>query len=203
MRGRLRVCVDMDDTMADTMGEHIARYNAQYGLNVRKADLTGKKLWEHVPKAHQPDLVRYMRSDDFFEDLDVLPGAPEVLERLQEHYDIFIATAAMEVPTSFTAKFRWLQRHFPFIHYRKYVYCGDKSILYADYLIDDMPFYLDSFRGQGILFSSPHNMKVKGYPRVGNWHEVEQYLLPDGKPREYEKKSASGLKSLFSKNQRS
>jgi 5'(3')-deoxyribonucleotidase len=174
----MRVCVDMDDTLADTMGEHIARYNADKGLSVTKADLHGKMLWEYVPREHQPDLWRYMRSDDFFADLGVLPWAQEVLQRLQQHYDIYIATAAMEVPNSFKAKFDWLQRHFPFIHYRNYVYCGDKSILRADYLIDDMPRYLKAFTGQGILFSAPHNAMVTEYPRVENWLEVEQYLLP-------------------------
>jgi len=89
----------------------------------------------------------------------------------------------MEVPTSFTSKFRWLQRHFPFIHYRNYVYCGDKSILRADYLIDDLPRYLKSFHGQGLLFSAPHNATVVGFPRVENWREVEEYLLPDGRVR--------------------
>jgi 5'(3')-deoxyribonucleotidase len=180
---RPRICVDMDDTMADTVAEHIARYNAEYGLNITKSDLHGKLLWDHVPKAHQPDLIRYMRSDDFFDDLGVMPDAQVVLERLQQYYDIYIATAAMEVPNSFTSKFRWLQRHFPFIHYRNFVYCGDKSILRADYLIDDMPRYLKSFHGQGILFSAPHNATVVGYPRVENWREVEDYLLPDGKIR--------------------
>ncbi|HEY0308748.1 MAG TPA: 5'-3'-deoxyribonucleotidase [Acidobacteriaceae bacterium] len=177
---RPRVCVDMDDTMADTMGEHIARYNAEHGLCVTKDDLQGKWLWDHVPKEHQQDLMRIMCAEDFFEDLDVLPDAPAVLQRLQEHYDIFIATAAMEVPSSFASKFRWLKRHFPFLPYRHFVFCGDKSILRAEYLIDDMPRYLKAFDGQGILFSAPHNVGATGFPRVENWLEVEEYLLPGG-----------------------
>jgi 5'(3')-deoxyribonucleotidase len=181
---RKRVCVDMDDTMADTMAEHIARYNAEHGLCVTKEDLYGKWLWDLVPKEHQPDLMRIMCAEDFFENLDVLPDCAEVLQRLQEHYDIFIATAAMEVPSSFASKFRWLKRHFPFLPYRNFVFCGDKSILRAEYLIDDMPRYLKTFEGQGILFSAPHNALVTGFPRVENWLEVEKYLLPDGVPRQ-------------------
>ena len=180
---KLRICVDMDDTMADTVGEHLARYNAEYGLGVTKADLKGKWLWDHVQEEHRPSLLEYMRSDDFFEELGVMPDAARVLERLQEHYEIFIATAAMEFPNSFASKFRWLQKNFPFISYRNYVYCGDKSILRADYLIDDMPRYLQTFQGQGVLFSSPHNALVTGYPRVENWVEVGEYFLPGGKAR--------------------
>jgi len=182
-----RICVDMDDTMADTVGEHLARYNAEHGLRVTKDDLHGKWLWDHVPVAHREALIGYMRSDDFFEELGVLPDCVRVMERLQEHYEIFVATAAMEFPNSFASKFRWLQKNFPFISYRNYVYCGDKSILHADYLIDDMPRYLQMFRGQGVLFSSPHNALATGYPRVENWREVEEYFLPDGVPRRNEK----------------
>jgi 5'(3')-deoxyribonucleotidase len=178
-----RICVDMDDTMADTLGEHIARYNAEFAANVCKADLHGKWLWEHVPEARRASLHDSMRSDGFFEDLDVLPDCARVMERLHEHYEIFVATAAMSVPTSFASKYRWLQRHFPFIPYERYVYCGDKSILLADYLVDDQPRFLARFSGHGVLFTAGHNVRETAYPRVENWLEVEQYFLPDGKAR--------------------
>ena len=57
------------------------------------------------------------------------------------------------------------------------VYCGDKSILRADYLIDDNPRQLRRFQGEGILYTSPHNMNVKGFKRVNDWLEVEQLFL--------------------------
>jgi len=173
----------MDDTMADTVGEHLVRYNAEHGVSVSKKDLHGKWLWDHVPEEHRAALEVYLRSDDFFEELDVFPGCVRVMQRLQEHYEVFIATAAMEFPNSFASKFRWLQKNFPFISYRNYVYCGDKSILHADYLIDDMPRYLQMFSGQGVLFSAPHNALATGFPRVESWVEVEKYFLPDGKAR--------------------
>ncbi len=67
------------------------------------------------------------------------PTPQRVLERLQSRYEIFIASAAMEVPTSFVAKYDWLAEHFPFIPTSHIVFCGDKSILRADYLciLDD------------------------------------------------------------------
>jgi 5'(3')-deoxyribonucleotidase len=56
------------------------------------------------------------------------------------------------------------------------VFCGNKSILRADYLIDDLPRNLERFEGQGILYSAPHNLSVPGYVRVENWHEVATYF---------------------------
>ena len=63
----------------------------------------------------------------------------------------------MDVPCSFDAKFRWLQRHFPFIPPSHIVFCGDKSIVDADYLIDDRSRHFTRFKGEPLLFSAPHN----------------------------------------------
>jgi 5'(3')-deoxyribonucleotidase len=122
-------------------------------------------------------LEAYLRSEDFFDVLAVMPESQRVLRRLQMNYEVFIATAAMEVPTSFQAKYRWLAKHFSFIPASHIVYCGDKSILRADYLIDDNPRQLRRFKGEGILYSSPHNVGVTGYKRVNDWLEVEQMFL--------------------------
>ncbi len=106
-----------------------------------------------------------------------MPDAQRVIERLQSRYEVFIATAAMEVPNSFTAKFLWLERHFPFIPPSHIVFCGDKGIIRADYLIDDNPRQLKRFQGEGILFDSHHNGHITGYKRVHNWLDVEKLFL--------------------------
>lgn len=172
-----RICVDMDEVMADALGEHLLRYNKYYGERITTADLAGKWLWDVVSTDRHAILDSQLRSEDFFEVLEVMPESQRVMRRLQMKYEVFIATAAMEVPTSFQQKYRWLERHFPFIPSSHIVYCGDKGILRADYLIDDNPRQLRRFQGEGILFSSPHNAGVKGYRRVKDWLEVEDLFL--------------------------
>jgi 5'-nucleotidase len=177
-----RICVDMDEVMADAIAEHLLRYNRDYQGNITKDDLRGKRFWQVVPPVHHPILDEYLRTEDFFEVLEVMPDAQRVLADLQRHYEIFIATAAMEVPTSFNAKYRWLERYFPFIPHTHIVFCGDKSILLADYLIDDNPRQLARFTGEGILYDAPHNEAITGYRRVKNWLEIEELFLGVGKP---------------------
>jgi 5'(3')-deoxyribonucleotidase len=167
----------MDEVMADALGEHLLRYNKHYGERLTTDDLAGKWLWEVVSTDRHSVLDSYLRSEDFFEVLEVMPESQRVMRRLQTKYEVFIATAAMEVPTSFQQKYRWLAKHFPFISSSNIVYCGDKSILRADYLIDDNPRQLRLFEGVGILFTSPHNLRVKGYKRVKDWLEVEELFL--------------------------
>ena len=177
MSTRKRICVDMDEVMADAVAEHLIRYNRDHNVNLTKEDLRGKRFWQVVPERHHAILDDYLRAEDFFEDLDVMPDAPRVLAELQRHFEIFIASAAMEVPTSFNAKYRWLERHFPFIPHTHIVFCGDKSILLADYLIDDNPRQLELFSGTGILYDAPHNIAITNYTRVRNWQEIETLFL--------------------------
>jgi 5'(3')-deoxyribonucleotidase len=185
---RKTIAVDMDEVIADALSEHLLRYNQDFPNQLTLADLHGRWLWDAVPPARVRDLERYMLSPDFFRVLQVMPDAQRVLRRLQAHYDVFIASAAMEVPSSFTAKYQWLVEHFPFIPTSHIVFCGDKSILRADFLIDDNPRQLRLFQGEtpgngacareGILYTSPANVAITGYRRVNNWQDVEDLFLP-------------------------
>jgi len=171
-----RICVDMDEVMADTLAEHLRRYNQEFDEDVTLDDLAGKGLWEITPVDRQQQLRAFLDAEDFFEVLDVIPGAQEVLKELSTRFEIFIATQAMAVPNSLGPKYRWLQRHFPFIPPTHYVFCGHKSILRADYLIDDQPRNLQRFEGQGLLYTAPHNLDVTGFVRVNNWRDVAEYF---------------------------
>ena len=171
-----RICVDMDEVMADTLAEHLRRYNQTFDEAVTPQDLAGKGLFEITPVDRRQQLRAFLDAEDFFEDLALMPGAQDVLQQLSARFDIFIATQAMAVPNSLGSKYRWLQRHFPFIPPTQYIFCGDKSILRADYLIDDLPKNLLRFEGQGLLYTAPHNLTATGFLRVDNWQQVADYF---------------------------
>jgi 5'(3')-deoxyribonucleotidase len=173
-----RICVDMDEVLADTLAEHIARYNSDHSEALTKADLEGKWLWEIVSVDRQERLEGYLRSEGFFEDLPVIEDSQRVLRELVKDYEVYIATAAMEFPNSFGPKYRWLRRHFPYLHPSHFVFCGDKGILNAHFLIDDQPLHFRRFKGEGILFSAPHNYGIQGFRRVDNWRQVAGIFLP-------------------------
>jgi 5'(3')-deoxyribonucleotidase len=166
----------MDEVMADTLAEHLRRYNQTFDEAVTPQDLAGKGLFEITPVDRRQQLRAFLDAEDFFEDLALMPGAQDVLQQLSSRFDIFIATQAMAVPNSLGSKYRWLQRHFPFIPPTRYVFCGDKSILRAEYLIDDLPKNLLRFEGQGLLYTAPHNLTATGFLRVDNWQQVADYF---------------------------
>jgi 5'-nucleotidase len=166
----------MDEVMADTLAEHLRRYNQHYNESLTADDVAGTGLWGIAPMDRLQQVRDFLDAEDFFEVLDVMPGAQDVLHRLAPRFEVFIATQAMVVANSLGPKYRWLQRHFPFIPPTHYIFCGDKKILLADYLIDDLPDNLLRFEGQGLLYTAPHNTTAKGFTRVNNWQDVESYF---------------------------
>ncbi len=172
-----RIAIDMDEVTADTMAHCLNLYNAEFNRKLTKEHFYGKRLAEVLEPAHIPRASEYFRTASFFAGIPVMQDSRKVVRELMSCYEIFITTAAMDVPCSFTAKFEWLQKHFPFVPASHFVFCGDKSIIAADYLVDDDARHFERFRGQGILFTAPHNVNETAFRRVNNWKEVRELFL--------------------------
>ncbi|MRH43872.1 5'-3'-deoxyribonucleotidase [Aquibacillus halophilus] len=170
-----RIAIDMDEVIADLFTSQLTMFNNDYKENISPEDIMGKKLRHHRPDLTE-ELSNYLKQPTFFRDLEVIEDSQEVIKELSKHYEIFITTAAMEYPTSFTEKYEWLKKHFPFLNDMNFVFCGDKSIIHADYLIDDNVRHFKGFSGQGVLYTANHNINEIGYDRVNNWQEVKDYF---------------------------
>ncbi|TVY03098.1 5' nucleotidase, NT5C type [Cohnella terricola] len=171
-----RIAIDMDEVMADTVATHLEWYNRDYQDNLHLTDLHGKTLLQLRPQRTR-EIESYYGKENFFRELKVIEHSQEVIRELSHFYEIYITTAAMEVPASFKAKYEWLLEHFSFLDQMNFVFCGNKSIIHADYLIDDNVKQLDRFRGKGILYTAPHNILETGYVRVNNWPEVREFFI--------------------------
>ncbi|CAC5585061.1 5'-3'-deoxyribonucleotidase, putative [Staphylococcus aureus] len=99
---RKSIAIDMDEVLADTLGEIIDAVNFRADLGIKMEALNGQKL-KHVIPEHDGLITEVLREPGFFRHLKVMPHAQEVVKKLTEHYDVYIATAAMDVPTSFSA----------------------------------------------------------------------------------------------------
>jgi 5'-nucleotidase len=173
---RLRIAVDMDEVLTDTLGKQIRLYNQRYGTSASRSDLHGNNLVDIAPEPHKEWLVSMLHEPGFFADIEPMPGALEAMEKLCAQHDVFIASAATQFPNSFNDKLAWLKQYLPQIPLNHIIFCGDKSILNVDYLIDDSAYHFKGLRGTGLLFDAPHNRDKKGYFRVHGWTEVESAI---------------------------
>lgn len=175
---RPRIALDMDEVIADLFSKFLELYEQEFGKRLTREEYWGVKIY-HLPGVHQ--LRDHLFEKGFFRDLAVMPHSQEVVQELQEHYDVFITTAAMGFRNCLEDKFDWLQEHFPFISQRNFVFCGDKSIIQADYMIDDHPFNLESFKGKGLLFHTSHNTDETRFTRVHDWLEIRAFFAEERK----------------------
>ena len=172
-----RIAIDIDEVLADTVSRFLEWYERDYGIRITRDELFNKKLRQIVPEEHYETVRQYPHQKGFFADLPLIPNGRETVIKLAERYEIFIVTAAMQFRHSLDDKYVWLEKHFDFIHWDHQVFCGDKSIIRADCMIDDHDFNLKNFTGRRILFSAPHNQWVTDYERVNSWKEVADLLL--------------------------
>ncbi|WP_212000593.1 5'(3')-deoxyribonucleotidase [Chitinophaga sp. HK235] len=169
-----RIAIDMDNVMADITTHYLTYYEAENGIKLNPDDLQGVPEGEALPEGM---VRRFLNTPGFFRTAPVMPGSQEVIKALCEKYEVFIVSAAMEFPLSLKEKLEWLNEHYPFISWHNIVFCGSKTIVEADYMIDDHDKNLRHFKGERLLFTAPHNINLTDYKRVNNWEEVAEELL--------------------------
>lgn len=176
-RQKQRIAIDMDEVLADTLAQFLVEYNREFVENLTKADLTERKLADIISADRRARLRHYALSPGFFRDIPLVLGSTEVFAELRDLYEVFIATSAMEFPSSFNEKYSWIKTHFPDFPDTHIVFCGDKSVIATDFLVDDSPRHFDRFRRQGFLFTAPHNRAETRYPRLHDWTDVRRQFL--------------------------
>jgi len=165
-----RIAVDMDEVVADVLPKFLTLFEQTNGRRPSEEEYLGKKLYQ-LPGGE--NLREALFQKGFFADLQLIPGAQAGIQTLMDQgYEIFFVTAAQEFRNSFEDKYDWLLQYFPSISWKNFVFCGDKSIILTDYLIDDHAFNLQTFTGKGLLFTAPHNVNETEFTRVNNWVEV-------------------------------
>lgn len=173
-----RILVDMDEVIADTTGGMIEWYKKNYAGEIDyKKMLAGKSLVKGFPEEHQAIVRQQLFEPGFFRHLPVMDDSITVLEQMNKQYEVYIVSAATEFPNSLTDKYYWLMEHYPFFSWKQLVLCGVKSMIEADYMIDDHTRHLIPFKGKPCLFSAPHNLDEEGFERLNNWKEVGEKFL--------------------------
>ena len=172
----MRILIDMDEVMADAISRFLEWYESDFGIRYTKEQLRGTKLSEIVPKENRAAVKSYPHQKGFFKDLPVIQDSKEIIEAINARYEVYVVSAAMEFKHSLYDKFEWLDEHFPFIPWKRRVFCGDKTIAKGDVLIDDHEFNLSVFAGRPIVFTAPHNVHYTKYERMDKWLDAKNFF---------------------------
>jgi len=176
-RKKKTIAIDMDGVLADVETQFELWYERDYGMKIERSARLGVPESEGFPD--KGAVRKFVYTPGFFRTIPLMTGAVEAVQQLMEHYEVYVVSAAMEFPQCLSEKREWLDEHFPFIDWRNIVFCGDKSIIDTDYMIDDHCKNLDFFKGKAIMFDAPHNSEKTHHVRVKSWAEVLTLMGPE------------------------
>ena len=129
----------------------------------------------------------YRKEDGSF--IEPLSNCVEVIERLNQNYDIYIVTSyvwkenVIDASHNLKYKYEYLRHFFPFLDCNNFIFISDKSKINFDIVIDDRPKNLISCEKK-ILFTEFRNKKISkedlekdNIIRVNNWLEIQEILI--------------------------
>ena len=177
MEEKLRIVLDADGVLADTMTKVLTLYNQEYGETVSLSDVHS---W-HLNQVEKPgtSMRKYFNQPGFFRDLEPLPGAREaVREMAADGHDLFVAT--ISPPNGLQDKFQWIREHFPEIPPKNILLVGRKDLISCTILLDDHHENLipGNHVRHPLLFDSPWNQNVpeQGFRRVFGWEDFLRHV---------------------------
>ncbi len=101
-----RILIDMDHVMADITAQYIIWFQRVTGVEMNRNDLLGKPEDLAFP---EPRLIReFLHSPGFFATAPVIPGSQSVIRELNQLYEVYIVSAAIEFPQSLSEKHAWV-----------------------------------------------------------------------------------------------
>ncbi|XP_039703517.1 5'(3')-deoxyribonucleotidase, mitochondrial isoform X1 [Pteropus medius] len=198
----LRVLVDMDGVLADFEGGFLRKFRARFPDQpfIALEDRRGFWLSEQYGRLH-PGLsekaVSIWESENFFFDLEPLPGAVEAVKQMAnlENTDVFICTSPINMYKYCPyEKYAWVEKHFGPDFLEQVVLTRDKTVVSADLLIDDRPDITGKWPAAGaepnpswehVLFTCCHNRHVQLQPpsrRMHSWADDWKTILDSKRP---------------------
>ncbi|KAM7067894.1 5'(3')-deoxyribonucleotidase, mitochondrial [Molossus nigricans] len=199
----LRVLLDLDGVLADFEGGFLRKFRARFPdlPFIALEDRRGFWLSEQYGRL-QPGLsekaISIWESENFFFDLEPLPGAVEAVKRMAslEDTNVFICTSPIKMYKYCPyEKYAWVEKHLGPGFLDHVVLTRDKTVISADLLIDDRPDITGKWPAAGaepnpswehVLFTACHNRHVQLLPprrRLHGWTDHWRALLDSKRPR--------------------
>ena len=178
-----KLFIDYDSTITNSIKAIVDLYNEdfKYYKKFEYVHWTDIRTWDFLEcNCAKPEYINtYFNQQRFFDRVEFMDNAEEVLNRLKDKYEIIIVS--MGYSPNLRAKEYWIKKHIPYAkfigtNFKKH---NDKShIDMSDGIfIDDNAKYLNTNAKYQICFGDIYewNENWEG-KRCFNWHEVEKCL---------------------------
>jgi 5'(3')-deoxyribonucleotidase len=180
---KLKIAVDLDGVLAESMLVWCERANKEFGTRLRIEDIDSWSWWKRIPIS-KDDFYRLLDEswDEWEEIPPTEPGIAEKVGRIEKFGDLDIVTGRSK--RTVDAARHWVDSQK--VRYRRFVRVlgwRDKILLDYDVYIDDapdlMPLISRSPNAWGVLYERPWNRNVGDIRKVlkaKNWRQVPALL---------------------------
>lgn len=172
---KLRILIDLDDTMEDFLPRWIQSVNYKYGKNATLDDVTSWHMNSVYPDLEEEELMDPLLEIEFWNGIKAKDGAQEYIRRLiDDGHHINVVTSSHYATLDTKMDYMFF-RLFPFLTWSSVIVTSDKGRIKGDVLIDDNPDFMKDFTGLKLLMDAPHNKNRTGLSqmtRVYNWPEI-------------------------------
>lgn len=170
----MTIAIDLDDTCNYFLRSLVSEYNKLNGTSFSEEDITD---WDITKSLGQEGLDLF-HEPGFFINCPPREDCLEVTARLaKDHNLLIVSSLPRRAVTAAYEKFKWVERHLPFIKEDNIILTSGKMNVNADILIDDRDKNISSFSRENkktIMIDMPHNRAYQKERYLYNSTELER-----------------------------
>ena len=162
-----RVALDLDGVIWDLVKPWVSEYNKKYNDNIQIEDIKEYILSNTLTKATPEELSAILLEDGFWDKVLPFSNSYEYLEKLNNEFEIYIATKTDY--KLYEIKVKRLLELFPFIKQDQIICIYNKIILDVDWLVDDYEDNLLGGKFNKIILDASYNRNIP----YSNWYRAK------------------------------
>lgn len=128
MNNKIKLYIDFDSTIVDSIGRVIEMGNNKYGVNEHRSKLSDYNFKSVFPSITKKEIDEMFCSEEFFNDnLKYMPNCYDVLNKYKDLCDIYIVSVSYNDNLKYKSK--WIDKNLPFVKQFIPVNNNDKHII--------------------------------------------------------------------------
>lgn len=166
------IAVDIDDTVIDLMPAWLNLYNEYYYDTLTSDKIQTWNVSLYVKDVCGEKIYELLEHENLYDRVKLIPYAMSSIKKLRHiGWKVVFLTAKYN-----PKKIGFLKSVGLIREDLDWIVSSDKSMILADFLIDDGIHNLKSFKGEGLLFTREWNKGVKWGRRFNSWPEIVEYF---------------------------
>lgn len=173
----MKILVDTDGVLADTMTEWLRRYNNDYDDNLKVEQITEWATDKFVKPECGTKIYDYLYDRDLYNNVFPIDGASSSVKWLKNHGHevVFVTSGVQESKAVWLSNYGFTSGYWMFAP--ELIVAHHKYHIKGDLIIDDNPKNCDEFGGRAILFNQPWNESAQtNHFRAYGWPDVIEHI---------------------------